>query len=68
MGLAFLRTAITGSLTLSEDLNVRKVFSTQVSSSMLLVIGSQSNNLVLFFLCLPVSPSRADLAKGLHSL
>lgn len=45
MGLALLRTAITGSLTLSEDVNVREVFSAQVSSSMLLFIGSQSSNL-----------------------
>ena len=68
MGLALLRTAITGSLTLSEDLKVREVFSAQVSSSMLLFIGSQSNNLVLFFLCLLVNPGRADLANGLHKV
>lgn len=66
MGLALQRTVITGSLTLSEDLKVRGVFSTQVSSSLLLFIGSQTNNLVLFVLCLPVSPSRADVARGLH--
>lgn len=68
MGLALLRTAITDSLTLSEDLKVREVFSAHVSSSMLLFIDSQSNNLVLFFLCLLVNPSRADLIKGLHKV